>query len=86
MWHHILFGPSLKMFLTTTHYANKCCLERRLFTTQEEANNYAREAVKERIHRIDNFTFMGKVSINIWDITKPVESDHVDEPLETYYD
>ena len=74
------------MFLTTTHYANKCCLERRLFTTKKEADSYAREAVKERVHRIDNLTFMGKVSINMWNITKPATSDHVDNPIATYYD
>ena len=74
------------MFLTTTHYDNKYCLERRLFTTQKEANDYAREAVKERVHRVDNLTFMGKVSINMWDITKPVRSDHADDPMATYYD
>ena len=57
-----------------------------MFTTQKEADAYAREAVKERIHRIDNITFMGKVSINMWNISKPVKSDHVDDPIATYYD
>ena len=74
------------MFLTTTHYDSKYCLERRIFTTQEEADAYARDAVKERVHRIDNITFLGKVSINIWNVSKSVPSDHVDEPVETYYD
>ena len=74
------------MFLTTTHYDNKYCLERRMFSTQREADVYAREAVKERIHRIDNITFMGKVSINMWNISKPVKSDHADDPIATYYD
>jgi hypothetical protein len=74
------------MFLTTTHYDSKYCLERRLFTTQKEADAYARDAVKERVHRIDNLTFLGKVSINIWNVSKPVPSDHIDEPVETYYD
>jgi len=57
-----------------------------MFTTQEEADAYARDAVKERVHRIDNITFLGKVSINIWNVSKPVPSDHIDEPVETYYD
>tara|TARA_Y100000389_G_C17193200_1_gene379905 strand:+ start:64 stop:288 length:225 start_codon:yes stop_codon:yes gene_type:complete len=74
------------MFLTTTHYDSKYCLDRRLFTTQKEADAYARDAVKERIHRIDNLTFMGKVSINMWDITRPARSDHIDEPVATYRD
>ena len=74
------------MFLTTTHYDSKYCLERRLFATQAEADKYARDAVKERIHRIDNLTFMGKVSINMWNVSKPVPSDHIDEPVATYHD
>ena len=74
------------MFLTTTHYANKCCVGRRLFTTQKEADSYAREAVKERVHRIDNLTFMGKVSIVMWNISKPTHSNHVDKPVATYHD
>ena len=77
---------SLNMFLTTTHYDSKFCLDRRMFSTQKEANDYASDAVKERIHRIDNLTFMGKVSINIWDITRPVRSDHADDPVRTFYD
>ena len=74
------------MFLTTTHYDNKYCLERRMFSTWKEASDYAREAVKERIHRVDNLTFMGKVSINMWDITRPGRSDHADDPVRTFYD
>lgn len=74
------------MFLTTTHYDSKYCLVRCIFTTQKEADAYARDAVKERIHRIDNLTFMGTVSINIWDITRPTRSDHIDEPMATYRD
>jgi hypothetical protein len=73
------------MFLTTTHYDSKFCLERRIFTTQKEATDYASEAVKERIHRIDNLAFMGKVTINIWNITRTVKSNHIDKPVKTYY-
>jgi hypothetical protein len=73
------------MFLTTSHIGN-FCFERRMFTTDSEAERYARDAIKERVHRIDHMVYMGKATINIWDVSHMVPSNHVDTPIATHRD
>lgn len=70
------------MFLTHVTMG-RMVIERNLFKTLKDAEKWAKNRKQDKVCRIDHMVFMGDPTINIYELSHVVQSDHVDYPVIT---